>query len=132
MSAESRRRKKKAQRKKKKEQERVAKLPNTLEFPFKSVSDIEVAMGGRVDYQLKEAVPDEFRKDNNKWSQFVSRAFFGGATLTKSDKINPKVYTQQLRHFKSILGSFDYSHEDKTAICAWMASLMWKDVPDGR
>lgn len=94
------------------------------------VSDLDLAFGGRVD-QLMPAykdLPEEFRSERDPFSRLVSKWFFEGI---RKDALTPKAGVDAAaawRHMKAIMGSFDPSHEHKTAGVAWLMS-QWFEVP---
>ena len=77
-----------------------------------------------------EEIPQEFKDERvevKKWIQIVNDWFFSGMHNLVA---TPKVGIEKniaIRHIKIILGSFEPSHEHKTAGVAWLLS-MWFDV----
>jgi len=99
----------------------------------KEVMNLDMAFGPK---DLKEYLPSweeipqvfkDERVEVKKWIQIVDDWFFGGIQHIVA---TPKVGVDKgiaLRHIKTILGSYEPSHEHKTAGVAWLLSL-WFDV----
>ena len=73
-------------------------------------------------------IPEEFKRDNNKWVKVVRDWFFCGM---KNCKWTPKsgVDTgKALSAVSACIGDFEPSHEHKTAGCAYLLNEWFKDV----
>src|SRR5688500_10031633 len=97
---------------------------------LKDVTDIDVAFGGGAMHLLPkwEEIPDEFKRQNNKWVKVVSDWFFSGL---RNAKWTPKAGVDErkaLRMVKVCMGSFEPAHEHKEAGCAFMLSEFFEDV----
>lgn len=97
----------------------------------KKVSKVDLYFGPEnlTDYIPNENdIPKEFRKFNNKYSQFVSNWFFFGLAANNSLKAKSGVdKAEALNHIKTILSSDKSCHEHKIAGCAYLLSL-WFDL----
>lgn len=93
------------------------------------VSDVTLAFPATVIGTLMptmEEIPEEFKKSNGPWQDFISMLFFKGGKLPSiKEGIDAG---KARRHLGACLGSFEPKHEHKTAACAWLAS-MWYTEP---
>ena len=99
----------------------------------KEVTPVDMAFGPK---NLKEylpamsEMPEDFQRERGeakKWVTIVDDWFFSGIHNLVA---TPKVGIDQnvaLRHLKTIMSSYEPSHEHKTAGVAWLMSL-WFDV----
>ena len=77
-----------------------------------------------------EEIPQEFKDERvevKKWINIVDDWFFSGLqnlVATPKEGVDKKI---AMRHVKTILSSFEPSHEHKTAGVAWLLS-QWFDV----
>lgn len=100
------------------------------------VGKAESVFGGNTDILLPKYadIPDEFKKDHNVWVDLVSTWFFTGLSketeFIPQDGIDPK---EALAHVAACLRSWQPKQEHKTAGCAYLMSLWFKDVKiDGK
>lgn len=93
--------------------------------PNKSISEADMAFGPNNISTFLPAmgmIPEEFKKDENHYSQFISKWLFSG--LSKSPEAVEGVdINQALRHIKVVLSSWEPKHEHKIAGAAYLASL---------
>lgn len=103
-----------------------------LEFPFIALADLEAALGDIPNFdKVVQACPAEYKSHYNQWNQAASHIFFNGVHLSElrfkaSDK---PVMGAQMQYLRAWLGSFEPSHEVKTAVCGWLLSLMLAECP---
>lgn len=109
------------------------KRPSTvLEFPFHAVDNLTMMMGVNIPgYKaVIDACPAEFKDYyRNPWCQFAEACFFGGADMRSWKWRSAELKPDQLRYFKTWLGSFEPSHQTKEAVCGWLLSLMLLECP---
>ncbi len=92
---------------------------------------VDSAFGGNTDRLLPkyEDIPEEFKSDHNVWVEMISTWFFLGlpkdTQFVPQDGIDPK---EALLHVAACLKSFQPKQEHKTAGCAYLMSLWFKDV----
>jgi hypothetical protein len=103
-------------------------------YPIKKVSSLDMAFGCKALEMMPamKEIPKEFKefKDFNqsKWNKLFNDWFFGGLA---SLKITPKKGVDKnkaLAHIKTIMGSFDPSHEHKEAGVAYLMSEWFEDA----
>ena len=77
----------------------------------------------------REEIPNEFFKNNNTWSQFVSTLFFEGGSF--ADLIEHKGIDRKkaLRHINTVLQNMALEHNYKIAAAAFLLSS-WFDHPE--
>jgi hypothetical protein len=89
----------------------------------KTVTPLDSLFGSTEHLLPAEAdIPKEFFKFNNKWNQLANTVFFKGldsSILTPKKGIDK---TQALLHIRSVLRSFEPSHEHKAAGAAYLFS----------
>lgn len=97
-----------------------------------SVSDMELAFPADVSHLMlrPEEIPEKFWNwnDKTKWNKMFDDMFFLGIK-------NLKLYTKEgidkdkaWRHIRTVAGSREPKHEQKTAACAYMMSLWFEDA----
>ncbi|WLS77390.1 hypothetical protein Q3V30_12935 [Erwinia pyri] len=89
------------------------------------VNQLDIAFGGKAMKILPaySAIPDEFKKDSNKWSQLVSKWFFGGLNKDEWPKAKDGVdWNLAMRNIQACLICFEPKHEHKIAGAAYLAS----------
>jgi hypothetical protein len=94
------------------------------------VSDLEMAFGTTALklMPLMSEIPEEFKRDHNRWVKVQQDWFFyglKGAKWTPKNGIEPEA---ALRHLKVIQGSWEPKHEHKQAAVAYLISLWFEDV----
>lgn len=94
------------------------------------VQDADIIFGGDIEKLMvpMEEIPKEFKSSHNKWVWIFSTWFFSGipgAVFEPADGIDSKL---ALRHISAIMRSWAPQHEHKTACCAYLMSLWFKDV----
>lgn len=72
-------------------------------------------------------IPDEFKRDKNKWCQLQSDWFFKGIKASSIIAKKGIDKSKALRHLGAIQASFAPSHEHKAAGVAYLASLWFDD-----
>jgi hypothetical protein len=80
--------------------------------------------------ELAKLCPKEFEK-NNPWSDYAMKLFFCGGNIANWKwKTDDTVTRRHQRDcFSGLLGTFELSHNDKTAVAGWMLSEMLAEVP---
>jgi len=74
-------------------------------------------------------IPRAFYRDEQPWCGIVNAWFFSG--LPKETEFIPVEGidgNDALRHIKSIMKSWEPQHEDKTAACAYLLSIWFKEI----
>jgi len=118
--------KEEAEEAKRKEEENIKQLREMMfsgtPSPFGGLSNEDA---------LVRACPKEF-KENNPWSDYVSKLFFSGADISNWDwkTEDEKVAKKQMTILNSFLRSFGPSHQDKEAVAGWLLSEMLKSTPE--
>ena len=86
--------------------------------------------GARFRKLMPPDIPKEFYKSyGNTWVDLVNAWFFSG--LPKETEFIPVEGidgNDALRHIKSIMKSWEPQHEDKTAACAYLLSIWFKEI----
>lgn len=95
------------------------------------VTRTDIAFGGDVKKLLPEwaSIPDEFKKDSNKFCRIVLDWFYSG--LSKDVEFIPKEKTdpaKALQHIKAAMSSMTPSHEHKIAGCAYLLSEWFIEI----
>lgn len=75
-------------------------------------------------------IPDEFKRQRNKWVQLVDQWFFAGLDgyrLIPKDGIDKR---EALRHAGTVMRSWELKHEHKTAGVAYLLSLWFSDYTE--
>lgn len=104
----------------------------TIPILPKIISDSDLTFGSRIDHLIPamEIIPKEFHMcSNNKWVHIVETWFFKG--LPKETQFIPADgidKTQAMRHVNCVMRSWKPKHEHKTAACAYLLSLWFKDI----
>lgn len=95
------------------------------------VSKVDVVFGGSVNKILPpySAIPEEFKRDSNKWCEWQRKWFFSGLDRYPVAKEGIDLKTA-MRNLSCVQGSFEPKHEHKQAGVAYLASL-WFTSPDG-
>lgn len=89
--------------------------------------DVAFGGGGKTLRELMPSyaeIPDEFKRQSNRWVKFQQDWFFNG--LKKEEIPKAKDGIDQgiaLSHLQCIQGSFEPKHEHKEAAVAYLASL---------
>ncbi len=89
------------------------------------VTQLDIAFGGKAMKILPSysSIPEEFKKSDNKWNQWVSKWFFGG--LNKDDWLKAKEgieWKPAMLNIQACLSCFEPKHEHKIAGAAYLAS----------
>lgn len=94
----------------------------------KQLSAIDLAFGPvSLSEFMPDNIPDDYYKQSNKWSKFISTWFYRGAN-SRFLKSKPGINKQAaLNHIGCILASFEPAHEDKIAAYAYLLSLWFED-----
>jgi hypothetical protein len=96
---------------------------------IQEVTDIDMAFPVTVEHLMPE-VPDDYRAP--QWaSKLFSDWFYAGVSDLKLQPKKGVDPNKALRHIKTIMGSFEPKHEDKTAACEflldeWFQGAEWK------
>lgn len=88
------------------------------------MNDLDLAFGGRMKDLLPEysTLPGNFRSGNDPFTPLVNKWFFSGLEK-KALKVKEGIdESDAWRHMKAIMGSFEPSHEHKTAGVAYLMS----------
>jgi len=91
------------------------------------------ATGKELKAMTPSSIPDEFRRRNTPWHRIVSTWFFSGLPADTDFFPKPAIDAKDaIAHVAAILRSFEPSHEDKEAICAYLLSLWFDkiDIPE--
>ena len=75
---------------------------------------------------LKYAIEQGFHKTTNPYNRAVSTLFFNGGSVIKLNDVSDEDFSKVMRYFKALIGSYAPKHENKTAECAWLLSLVAK------
>jgi hypothetical protein len=68
-----------------------------------------------------DSLPDDFKRMNNEYCDFVSNWFYSGLKSKPKSKDGIDL-NKALGHLKTVLMSFEPKHEHKIAGAAWLAS----------
>lgn len=61
------------------------------------------------------------------WDERVTNLFFNGGNIgDRREGVPSETYNRVIRYFKNVMGSWTPQHEEKTALCAWLLSLVCK------
>lgn len=98
------------------------------------VRDVDVAFPARVEHLMppQNEIPDDFSRDSNQFVKLANKWFYmglpNGFPLKEKSGIDRDA---ALRHIACVIGSFEPSHEHKTAAVAYLMSLWFepKEVP---
>lgn len=89
------------------------------------VTHLDIAFGGMAMKILPaySAIPDDFKRDQNKWHSFISKWFFNGLSKDQwpkpKDAINGKM---AMLNIQACLSDYEPKHEHKIAGAAYLAS----------
>jgi hypothetical protein len=75
-----------------------------------------------------EDIPEQFKRNGNKWVDLVSHWFYKGlkgATFSPKEGIDQQL---ALKHVAAIMRSWEPKHEHKEAACAYLMSEFFNDV----
>ncbi|ASN68815.1 hypothetical protein 7AX3_73 [uncultured Caudovirales phage] len=89
------------------------------------VTQLDIAFGGKAMKILPaySSIPSEFKKDSNKWSQLVSKWFFGGLNKSEWPKAKDGInWNLAMLNIQACLSCFEPKHEHKIAGAAYLAS----------
>lgn len=95
------------------------------------IDGADVAFGGQAMQILPpyDAIPDEFKRENNPWAKWSGDWFFKG--LERYPVANDGIdLGLAMRNLSAVQRSFEPKHEHKEAGVAYLASL-WFSSPDG-
>lgn len=110
-----------------------SQAPETLKFPFHAVDRATMIFGSGIPayHEVLKACPPEFQAYRNQWNQAANHIFFNGCDKRslKFRSGSQQVASQQWAYFRTWLGSFEPKHEDKSAVCGWLLSLMLVECP---
>lgn len=93
------------------------------------VTDLDIAFGANIEKLMPKGIPKDFYRGRTEQNDIVSKWFYNG--LPKGTEFIPKEgidKNKALRHIKAILVSFEPSHEDKEASCAYLLSQWFEKV----
>ena len=96
-----------------------------------NVDRLSVVLGGNMEQLLPaySTVPDEFKRDSNKWVQIFHKWFFSGLPKGTRFTMKPGIEADQaIAHLKAIMASFQPKHEHKTAGVAYLMSKWFEDI----
>ena len=110
----------------------TGKMKLIEEMVPQEVTDVELAFPANIarlmpDY---EVIPEEFKAwpGKSKWVQLVTDWFYFGLVSLKAVTKQGIDENKALRHIGAILGSYEPSHEHKTAGAAYLLSLWFEDA----
>lgn len=108
-----------------------------LAFPFVCVTAPQKVFGGVPNLdELRSACPSEFKASNTCWSQAANAIFYTGWTDERQERAmelfiaeEAETMRGQVDYFNTVLGCYELPHNDKSAICGWLLSLMFRECP---
>jgi len=110
----------------------LTKQEGDIPFLPEVVQDVNIAFPASVGWLLPpvEDIPDEFGRQEGKWSDFFSDLFYAGISHLElypemTGTVDPEV---AWRHLSCILRSFEPKHEYKEAAFGFLCSLWFSDV----
>lgn len=94
------------------------------------LSDADVLFPGKVSHLMPAYtdIADDFKGWHSPWNRFASHWFFLGMADAKFTPKPGVAMADALRHLRSIISSFEPSHEHKEAAVGYLASLWFERI----